>query len=279
MNTLSFILSIQFIFLCNLNPTHSTTTIGQWTTASLSEARNNLAATSVSGENGNSIALFAGGYVSNYSAVVDIWYSSNNTWTTASLSEARSKLAATSVSGENGNSIALFAGGYVSNYSAVVDIWYSSNNTWTTASLSQARCYLAATFVNGVALFGGGYGSSAYSAVVDLYNTTGTQTINITSGIIISTTGSTTPTTTVNIVAIVIPIVIVFLLVIVAIVFFILRRYKISSTSQEGRELDQSTFGINDIKEVNIFERLGGGTFGDVYRGLWLGTDSCIKKT
>jgi len=40
----------------------------------------------------------------------------------------------------------------------------------------------------------------------------------------------------------------------------------------------ESTLEINSIKEVNIFEKLGSGKFGDVYRGLWLGTQVALKK-
>jgi len=155
----------------------------QWTTASLSQARNELAATCVNG-----VALFGGGICDGdtncpygSSSIVDLWNSSTNIWTTASLSEARSYLAATSVNG-----VALFGGGicgsnincYSSGFSKVVDLWNSSTNSWTISSLSLARSYLAATSVNGVALFGGGNGLDCnqsncifnHSSLFDLWN-------------------------------------------------------------------------------------------------------------
>jgi hypothetical protein len=77
---------------------------GVWSTAQLSVARNEFAATSV----GN-VALFAGGLTSgaeSYSNVVDLYNSATGVWSTAQLSVGRYRLAATSV----GN-VALFAGG------------------------------------------------------------------------------------------------------------------------------------------------------------------------
>ncbi len=81
---------------------------GAWSTAQLSVARSNLAATSV----GN-VAIFAGGDIPsvlmshyNVSDAVDLYNSASGAWSTARLSVARSNLAATSV----GN-VAIFAGG------------------------------------------------------------------------------------------------------------------------------------------------------------------------
>jgi hypothetical protein len=66
---------------------------GSWSTATLSQARFDLAATSV----GN-LVLFGGGVNSNvHSNVVDVFNVTSNTWTTATLSQARSALAATSI--------------------------------------------------------------------------------------------------------------------------------------------------------------------------------------
>src|SRR4051812_21536917 len=63
-----------------------------WTTASLSQARSALAATTV----GN-LALFAGGYNGTQSDRVDIYNATSGNWTIASLSQPRFWLAATSV--------------------------------------------------------------------------------------------------------------------------------------------------------------------------------------
>src|SRR5690349_12736354 len=73
-----------------------------WTTASLSQARGYLAATSV----GN-LALFAGGGNGNlYFSVVDIYNVASNTWTTANLFQACGDFAATTVW-----NLTIFAGG------------------------------------------------------------------------------------------------------------------------------------------------------------------------
>jgi len=153
----------------------------QWSTATLSVARSNLAATSV----GN-VALFGGGagnFTDNaYYNTVDIYDATSGTWSTASLSVARWGLAATSV----GN-VALFGGGYNDDggYSSeycnidgncnVVDIYDATTGTWSTATLSVARSNLAATSVGNVALFGGGDGANGMCNTVDIYNaTTGT---------------------------------------------------------------------------------------------------------
>jgi hypothetical protein len=89
-------------------------TSNSWTTSSLSQARDLLAATSV-----KDIAIFAGGSASSgNSAVVDIYNVTSNTWTTSSLSQARNSLEATSV-----KDIVIFAGGTASSYSAIVDMF------------------------------------------------------------------------------------------------------------------------------------------------------------
>jgi hypothetical protein len=45
--------------------------------------------------------------------------------------------------------------------SAVVDVYNGATGTWSTAQLSVARDFLAAASVGNVALFAGGYNSSA----------------------------------------------------------------------------------------------------------------------
>jgi hypothetical protein len=82
-----------------------------WSTHTLSQARANLAATTVGTK-----AIFAGGSGSN---VVDIYDSSSNTWSTATISQARSSLAATTVGTK-----AIFAGGYKAIFAG--ETWYSN---------------------------------------------------------------------------------------------------------------------------------------------------------
>ncbi|MCV9389328.1 LamG-like jellyroll fold domain-containing protein [Reichenbachiella ulvae] len=145
----------------------SSSVYGQWSTATLSEARSHMAAASVGTK-----VLFAGGInAASTSAVVDIYDSSTDAWTTATLSQDRQLLSATTV----GDKV-IFAGGYNSTSatnSAVVDIYDNSTDTWSTASLTEARRLLCATTVGDKAIFAGGY-NGASSAVVDIYdNSTG----------------------------------------------------------------------------------------------------------
>jgi hypothetical protein len=130
----------------------------------LSSARDNMAATSVS-----NLALFGGGN----SDMVDLFNSISGVWTTASLSVYRRwGMAATSVS-----NLALFGGGVDSLATNVnaVDIFNATSRLWTTASLSFGRSFLAATSVSNLVLFGGGQTNSATqsnSNVVDIFNAT-----------------------------------------------------------------------------------------------------------
>lgn len=128
---------------------------GLWSTATLSQGRFHLAATTV-----GSKALFAGGYHDawNESNVVDIYDTDTGLWSTATLSEPKAELVATTV----GNK-AMFTAG------SVVDIYDADTGLWSTATLSQARWGLAATAVGHKALFAGGDGWWA-SDVVDIYD-------------------------------------------------------------------------------------------------------------
>jgi autotransporter-associated beta strand protein len=145
------------------------TTNSTWSTASLSQARYNLAAASA----GNQI-LFAGGEgVGGWpdaSAKVDIFNVDSNTWSTGALSQARYRLAGASV-----GSKVLFGGGWAGPAlpSSKVDIYDSASQSWSTAKLSQAREDLAAASVGDRVLFAGGHlGSGVLSNVVDIFNST-----------------------------------------------------------------------------------------------------------
>jgi hypothetical protein len=131
------------------------------TTATLSEARYQLAATSL----GDLVFFGGGNNATGPSDRVDIYDVTSGIWTAATLSVPRFALAAASA----GN-LVFFAGGCC--YSAQVDIYNMSNGSWNTASLSQARAELAATSVGNLVLFGGGccdtYGN--FVNVVDIYN-------------------------------------------------------------------------------------------------------------
>ena len=138
----------------------------QWSSSSLSQARHDLAATSV-----GSRAIFAGGFVNppdlpeDPSDVVDIYDDATGEWRTAVLSQPRGALAATSV-----GSKAIFAGGEgLAGPSDVIDIYDDATGQWSTATLSEPRRDLAATTVGTLAIFAGGRGASD-SATVDIYD-------------------------------------------------------------------------------------------------------------
>ena len=142
-------------------------TSSSWSTASLSEGRNSLAA----GSAGHVIA-FGGGYHDPYSNLddlsdrVDFYDNSLNTWTTGSLSQRRTLLAGTGT----GNKI-LFGGGMgPGGVSSTVDIYDIVSKTWNVANLSGARENLGAAASCGKVLFAGGYNSSGPSATVDIYD-------------------------------------------------------------------------------------------------------------
>ncbi len=142
---------------------------GAWSTATLSQARDSIAATTV-GTN----VIFAGGSTGNSeSNVVDIYDASTGAWSTATLSQARDGIAATTV-GTKAVFAAGFSGSEASDPSNVVDIYDASTGAWSTAKLSQARGYLAVTTVGTKAIFAGGVtGNSSHvveSNVVDVYD-------------------------------------------------------------------------------------------------------------
>jgi predicted Ser/Thr protein kinase len=137
------------------------------TTATLSEARFYLAATS-SGE----LVFFGGGQngTLTVSDRVDIYNVTSGSWTAASFSIPRGYLTAAA----SGN-LVFFAGGWDNNasYYNQVDIYNVICGSWTTATLSQNRTFLAATSVGSLVLFGGGCNNSTgASNIVDIYNVT-----------------------------------------------------------------------------------------------------------
>ena len=138
-------------------------TLVRTTASSLSEARSQLAATTV----GN-YALFGGSSVDAYSTTLV------KTATTTTLSVSRKQLAATTV----GN-YALFGGGSLNGQAVgTVDVFSENLVKFTASSLSTVRYNLAATTVGNYALFGGGsiefYSGSnrrySYTAIVDVYS-------------------------------------------------------------------------------------------------------------
>ncbi len=135
-----------------------------WTTATLSQARSGVTATTVGTK-----AFFAGGNSGTSanltpSNVVDVYDSAVNSWSTLTLSQARSDMSATS-----SGSKAYFGAGIVKGAdSKLVDIYDTATATWSTANLFQAREQLAAAAANGKVLFGRGV---ATTSNVDIYDT------------------------------------------------------------------------------------------------------------
>jgi hypothetical protein len=127
---------------------------GTWSSAQLSQARFDIAATSV-----GDLALFGGGVrgFQGESDVVDIYNADSNSWSTAHLSQPREAAAATTV----GN-LAIFAGGLSDlskqQLSDIVDVYDAATGQWFTMTLSAPRSGLAATPVAGHALFADGSG-------------------------------------------------------------------------------------------------------------------------
>ena len=170
----------------------------QWSSTKLSQARSDLAATSI----GNKV-FFAGGRIGSISMIlydrVDIIDISAKKLSTATLSQARSQLAATSL-----GSKAFFAGGTITStglgpYSDRVDIYDDATGLWTTATLSQPRRSIAAISIGTKVFFAGGFltynDPSGVSDVIDIYDTaTGiwsTATLSAARGGIVATSVGT----------------------------------------------------------------------------------------
>jgi predicted Ser/Thr protein kinase len=138
------------------------------TTATLSQARAGLAATS-SGE----LVFFGGGEnITGLSDRVDIYNVTSGSWTTATLSVPRAGLAATS----SGN-LVFFAGGanglVVTTVFTAVDIYNTTDGSWQTANLSKGRYGMAAVSIGDLVIFaGGGNRSEESQNIVDIYNVT-----------------------------------------------------------------------------------------------------------
>lgn len=133
---------------------------GQWSTATLSEARYEIFAVEVGG-----VALFAGGILN--SDTVDIYYSSTNTWSTHQLSEARTFYGKPVRVGSK----AFFMGGSINGAasSAAIDIYDASTDTWSITVMPRASTFFA-TAVVGTHVFVAGY-DGVPSSAIDIYDT------------------------------------------------------------------------------------------------------------
>ena len=138
------------------------------TASSLSQARYNLAATTVGGN-----ALFAGGCYSSYGTnVVDAYDASLTRTTAPSLSQGREWHCATTVGDK-----ALFAGGlYGATAYNVVDVYDASLTKTTATSLSSARYQIGAVTISDYALFAGGFNGTKRLSAVDVYDASLTKT-------------------------------------------------------------------------------------------------------
>ncbi|MGD0384400.1 MAG: hypothetical protein ABSA77_12835 [Thermoguttaceae bacterium] len=165
-----------FITLCGAAPLILVSSAGHaddwtplWTTSTLSQARFDIAATTVGGQ------VFFGGGCSHStldsaaSSVVDVYDVGNNSWTTMNLSFGRYELAAASLNGKvffGGGGILFSDLGEGCDTYDRVDIYDTATHSWSTSSLSSPSCGLAATAVGNKVLFGGGDGG-----IMDIYDT------------------------------------------------------------------------------------------------------------
>ena len=120
----SFKIAVVFCVACLGGVVGAKAVIGEWSTATLPQARAYLSAASV----GNQV-FFAGGRDSSgkSSNVVDIYNTSTGMWSAVNLSQARWGIAMATV----GNRV-FFGGGQAdSGASNVVDIYDTSTGTWS----------------------------------------------------------------------------------------------------------------------------------------------------
>ncbi|MEO7393409.1 MAG: kelch repeat-containing protein [Chitinophagaceae bacterium] len=149
-----------------------------WTTANLSQARNNMCAITY----GNKV-FFAGGIESDGfipSSRVDIYDAATNTWSITELSEPRGNI----VAAVAGNKI-VFTGGlradasYNLISSSKADIYDANTNTWSTATLSQPRALHTVSAVGNKIYIAGGKNGSV-SSTIDIYDAgTNTWTVSL----------------------------------------------------------------------------------------------------
>jgi len=279
-------------------------TSNSWITTTLSQYGAS-AATTV-GE----LAMFAGGYNgTGYSNIVDIYNLTSNSWSTAILSQARAGLAATTV-GE----LAMFAGGQ-SDYGASdqVDIYNLTSNSWIPTcpagtwdnqngvSISCPNCSagMYSNTTNAIACVScpeGTYsyiGASActlcpagtFSNTLAAYDSTtcvlcssGTYSNQGAASCTICPNGQSSPAgssycspvhaySNQNTAVIIVPVVLISLFAVGAIGLSMYWRWKYKNRAV-----------WTQIDNIKILERLGGGNFGDVYRGIWNGTTDVALK-
>jgi len=134
-----------------------------WSTATLSEARTGIAATTAGDK-----VIFAGGDYFGWWPVsnrIDIYNATTNTWSTASLSEARSSLAAATI-----DSRGFFAGGitgFNTSPSHNVDIYNDSTGTWSVEQVNIWGLYLNAVSLNNKLLILYGKYGNMYNALTN----------------------------------------------------------------------------------------------------------------
>ncbi len=138
----------------------------KWTTATLSQARYELAAATA-----GPIAAFGGGQTALGATVttVDLYNATTGNWTTSALSEPRAWPAAAGA----GTKI-VFAGGQdnIGQASDLIDIYDTQSGLWTTAHLSVPRWKATATVVGHQMIFAGGAIVTGFSDAVDIYDVT-----------------------------------------------------------------------------------------------------------
>lgn len=120
-----------------------------WSTATLSQSRLGMAATTVGQR-----VIFAGGFYGlGVVDAVDVYDATANRWSTGQLSEGRFRIAVTTL-----GSKALFAGGDLggSTFTDTVDIYDANTGSWSSGKLAQPRVVDSAVTLGSRAIFAGG---------------------------------------------------------------------------------------------------------------------------
>lgn len=67
------------------------------------------------------------------------------------------------------------------------------------------------------------------------------------------------------------------LILLIVIAFLAFKRYKNRTQNDSNNEITMKFLG-KELQDIVVLERLGGGRFGDVYRGMWNVNEVALKK-
>ena len=138
---------------------------GQWSTASLSEARSDIAVATLGSQ-----VFFAGGAAGNVpSATVDVYDGATGRWSTASLSEPRWSITAATLGDQ-----VFFAGGRfpINSSSATVDVYDAVTGQWSSAMLPGGSATPRWIRVGSQLLFDGGNAVNLFDGATGQWSAT-----------------------------------------------------------------------------------------------------------